>query len=104
MIPRIWHGYVKPENADAYEAMLKPEVLPGISRVKGYRGSYFLRRDLGSEVEFVTILLWESLESLQNFAGRDYEVAVVPSERRKVLSRFDERASHYEVILSPPGM
>jgi heme-degrading monooxygenase HmoA len=104
MIPRIWHGYVKPENADDYEAMLKPEVLPGLSRVKGYRGSYFLRRDLGSEVEFVTILLWESLESLQNFARRDYEVAVVPSERRKVLSRFDERASHYEVILSPPGM
>ena len=92
------------QNADAYEAMLKPEVLPGISRVKGYRGSYFLRRDLGSEVEFLIILLWESLEALQNFAGRDYEVAVVPPERRKVLSRFDERASHYEVILSPPGI
>jgi len=104
MIARIWHGYAKPENADAYEAMLKPEVLPGISRVKGYRGSYFLRCEHGSEVEFVTILLWESLEALQNFAGQDYEVAVVPPERRKVLSRFDERASHYEVILSPPGV
>jgi heme-degrading monooxygenase HmoA len=104
MIARIWHGYAKPENADAYEAMLKPEVLPGISRVKGYRGSYFLRRELGSEVEFITILLWESLGALQKFAGRDYEVAVVPPERRKVLSRFDERASHYEVILSPQGV
>jgi len=63
-----------------------------------------LRRELGSEVEFVTILLWESLEALRNFAGPNYEVAVVPPERRKVLSRFDERASHYEVILSPPGL
>ena len=101
MIARIWHGYTKPENADAYEAMLKPEVLPGISRVKGYRGSYFLRREHGSEVEFITILLWESLDGLRELAGPDYEVAVVPPERRKVLSHFDERAAHYEVILSP---
>ncbi len=104
MIARIWHGYTKPENADAYEAMLKPEVLPGISTKKGYRGSYFLRRESGAEMEFITILLWESLEELRNLAGPDYEVAIVPPERRKVLSRFDERASHYEVILSPPGV
>jgi hypothetical protein len=104
MIARIWHGYTTPQNAEAYEAMLKPEVLPGISNVKGYRGSYFLKRELGSEVEFITILLWKSLEGLRELAGPDYEVAVVPPERRKVLSRFDERASHYEVILSPPGI
>jgi heme-degrading monooxygenase HmoA len=104
VIARIWHGYTKPENADAYEAMLKPEVLPGISQVKGYRGSYFLRRELGTEVEFITILLWESLQAIRNFAGANYEVAVVPAERRKLLSHFDERASHYEAILSPPGI
>jgi heme-degrading monooxygenase HmoA len=104
MIARIWHGYTKPENADAYEGILKPEVLPGISRVKGYRGSYFLRREHGSEVEFITILLWESLEALRDFAGPNYETAVVPPERRRVLSRFDESASHYEVILSPLGI
>jgi heme-degrading monooxygenase HmoA len=104
MIARIWHGYTKPENADAYEAMLKPEVLPGISSVKGYLGSYFLRRERGAEMEFVTILLWESLEALRNFAGPNYETAVVPPERRKVLSHFDERSSHYEVILHPPTL
>ncbi len=42
--------------------------------------------------------------ALRELAGPDYEVAVVPPERRKVLSHFDERASHYEVILSPPGL
>jgi heme-degrading monooxygenase HmoA len=104
MIARIWHGYTTPENADAYEAMLKPEVLPGITCVKGYRGSYFLRRESGSEVEFITILLWESLDAIRDFAGPNYETAVVPPERRKVLSRFDERASHYEVILGPSGI
>ena len=49
MIARIWHGYTKPEHADAYEAMLKPELLPGVSKVKGYRGSYLLRREAGGE-------------------------------------------------------
>ncbi len=33
MIARIWHGYTKPEHANAYESMLKPELLPGISKV-----------------------------------------------------------------------
>ena len=97
MIARVWHGYTKPEHADAYESMLKPELLPGISKAAGYRGSYLLRRDLGAEVEFITILLWESLDSLRAVAGPDYEAAVIPEERRKYLFRFDAKAAHYEV-------
>src|SRR5438094_1696969 len=57
MIARIWHGYTKPEHANAYESMLKPELLPGISKVKGYHGSYLLRREIGAEVEIITITL-----------------------------------------------
>jgi hypothetical protein len=49
MIARIWHDYTKPEHADACEAMLKPELLPGIGKVKGYQSTYLLRRDLGEE-------------------------------------------------------
>ena len=48
MIARVWHGYTKPEHADSYESMLKPELLPGVSKKKGYKGSYLLRRNLGS--------------------------------------------------------
>jgi len=33
MIARIWGGYTRPEHADAYESMLKPELLPGIGKV-----------------------------------------------------------------------
>ena len=97
MIARVWHGYTTPAHADAYEAMLKPELLPGVSKVKGYRGSYLLRRPLGSEVEFITILLWESMEAIQAVAGQDYETAVIPEERRQHLSRYDATAAHYEV-------
>ena len=81
MIARTWHGYTTPEHADAYEAMLKPEPLPGLGKVKGYRGSYLLRRNAGEEVEFITILLWDSIDAIKAVAGPNYETAVVPEER-----------------------
>jgi heme-degrading monooxygenase HmoA len=106
MIARIWHGYTKPEHADAYEAMLKPELLPGISKVVGYIGSYLLRRPRGPEIEFVTIMLWDSIDAIRAVAGPDYETAVIPEERRRYLSRFDAQSAHYEIAsihLPPDG-
>jgi heme-degrading monooxygenase HmoA len=98
VIARVWRGHTKPENADGYEAHLKPELLPGLSKVKGFEGSYLLRRRVGDEVEFVTIILWDSIESIRAVAGPDYETAVIPEERRRYLSRFDEQAAHFEVV------
>lgn len=98
MIARIWHGHTRPDDADAYEAMLKPELLPGISNVRGYKGSYLLRRETGDEVEFITIMLWDSLDAVRAFAGENYEASVIPEERRKYLSRHDAKAAHYEVV------
>jgi heme-degrading monooxygenase HmoA len=99
MISRIWHGWTHPSNADAYEALLKSEIFVGIEnrRIAGYRGIHLLRRDLGDEVEFVTIMWFDSIEAVQAFAGEDYEVAVVPAKARALLARFDARSQHYEV-------
>jgi heme-degrading monooxygenase HmoA len=97
VIARIWHGYTKPEHADAYESMLKPELLPGVSQVKGYRGSYLLRREAGDEIEFLTIMLWDSIDAIRAVTGADHETAVVPEERRKYLSRYDAKSLHYEI-------
>jgi antibiotic biosynthesis monooxygenase (ABM) superfamily enzyme len=98
MIARVWHGYTKPEHADSYEAMLKPELLPGMGKAQGYRGSYLLRRNLGSEVEFITILLFDSMDDIRRAAGHDdYETAIIPEERRKYLARWDAKSAHYEV-------
>lgn len=97
MIARVWHGVTTIDNADAYENHLKPELLPGISAVPGYRGSYLLRRRIGDEVEFVTVLLFDSLDHIRAVAGEGYENAIVPDVRRKYLLRWDEKAAHYEV-------
>ena len=109
MISRLWHGWTTPENADAYEALLRREVLPGIHRVEGYRGAYLLRRNAAdsadaAEVEFVTVTLFDSLEAVRAFAGEDHEVAVVPPAARELLSRFDERSVHYETLATPEGL
>ena len=99
MISRIWHGYTTPANADAYEALLKSEIFVGIQgrNIAGYRGIQLLRRALGDEVEFITIMWFDSLEAVAAFAGEDYEAAVVPPKARAILSRFDARSQHYEV-------
>jgi heme-degrading monooxygenase HmoA len=86
-------------NADAYEALLKNEIFIGIQnrQLTGYRGIQLFRRSLDMEVEFVTVMWFDSLEAVQAFAGEDYEVAVVPPKARTLLSRFDARSQHYEV-------
>ncbi len=103
MISRIWHGWTTPENADTYETLLLNEVLPSIADMKipGYHGAHVLRRPLDKEVEFVTVLWFESLDSVRAFVGEDYEVAHVPPEARAVLARFDARSQHYETLLTP---
>jgi len=98
MVARVWRGWAATrEHADAYEAMLKPELLPGISAKKGYRGSHLLRRDAGNEIEFVTILFFDSLDDIKAIAGADYETAVIPEARKQHLSRYDAIAVHYDV-------
>ena len=99
MIGRVWHGWTTPENADAFEKLLRGEVFTGIRnrRISGYRGLQLFRRSLDSEEEFVTVMWFDSLEAVRTFAGEDYEIAVVPPKARALLSRFDARSQHYEV-------
>jgi heme-degrading monooxygenase HmoA len=99
VIARIWHGWSRGEDADAYERLVSEEVLPGIHRIDGFAGYELLRADhADGESEFVTVTYFESLDAVRAFAGEDYEAAVVPPEARKLLTRFDERSRHYEVL------
>jgi heme-degrading monooxygenase HmoA len=99
MITRIWHGWTRPENADAYEDLLRHEVFTWIDsqQIAGYHGIQLYRRPLGAEVEFITIMWFDSLEAVRQFAGEDYEEAVVLPQAQSLLAHYDARSQHYEV-------
>ena len=98
-IKRIWHGWTTPENAAAYERLLHDEVFPGIEakNIAGYRSIELLRRDLDDEVEFVTIMTFDSLQNVIDFQGEDYQRCYVPAAAQKVLKRWDQVSDHYDV-------
>jgi heme-degrading monooxygenase HmoA len=99
MICRIWHGWTTPENAAAYEQLLRSEVFRGIAArgIPGYQGIELLRRSAEELVEFITLMWFDSLEDVRAFAGPDYEVAVVPVAAQALLERYDARSAHFEV-------
>jgi antibiotic biosynthesis monooxygenase (ABM) superfamily enzyme len=100
MIFRIWHGWTTPENADAYQRIVQAEVFEMIAdkKIAGYRGIDLLRRTAGDEVEFVTIMRFDTLDAVKAFVGEDYDTAFVPLQARAVLKRFDRRSQHYDHI------
>ena len=99
-IKRIWHGWTDPENADRYRNLLHDEILPGIEAkgIPGYLSIELLQRDHGDEVEFITIMTFESLQNVIDFQGEDYARCYVPESAQKVLKRWDSMASHYEAV------
>lgn len=99
MIARVWHGWTTPESADAYESLLRHEIFEGIQdrQIAGFRGIQLMRRSLETEVEFMTTMWFDSIESVRTFAGDDYEVAVVPPKAQALLARFDGRSQHYDI-------
>ena len=99
MIARLWRGYTRPADADAYEQLLRQEIFRGIASraIPGYRGIELFRRAAAEEVEFITLMRFDSLDAVRAFAGEDHEAAVVPPAARALLVRYDPRSAHYEV-------
>ncbi len=101
-IRRIWHGWTTLERAEDYQDLLRQEVFPGIEakNIPGYRAIELLRRDHESEVEFITVMTFDSLRNVVDFQGKDYKRAYVPESARKILKRWDDFSQHYEVLES----
>lgn len=101
MIARVWKGWTKVEDADAYERLLRDKVYPELKKINGYKGGYILRKDGADEIEFVTVNFFESLDAVKAFAGPQYENPVFEPEVRRLLSKVEPIARHYDVKKSP---
>jgi antibiotic biosynthesis monooxygenase (ABM) superfamily enzyme len=101
MIARIWHGWTKAANASEYEELLRNEIFPAIAvrKIPGYRGAELFMRDVGDEVEFMTLLRFDSIEAVKAFAGSDEEKPVIHPKAEPLLVRMDERSQHYRVVV-----
>ena len=100
MICRLWRGWTTVENAGAYQRIVHNDVIPAIEgrKIPGFRHIDLMKRDLGDEVEFQTLMWFDSIEAIIAFMGEDYARSHVPPQAREVLQRFDEHAAHFEVI------
>jgi hypothetical protein len=100
MICRTWRGWTTHENADAYESVVRGEVIPGIEamRIPGFRHIDLMRRAVDTEVEFLTAMWFDDIDSIKAFVGDDYSISHVPAAARAVLARHDERSAHYLVL------
>lgn len=98
MIARVWRGWTEHRNASRYEQVFATRVLPELKAVSGCSDAYLLRRELPDEVEFLALTMFESLSAVRDFAGQDYEIAVISPEAKQVLKRFEESAGHYEIV------
>ena len=100
MIARIWRGWTKRAGAKIYEEMLRDEILPSIAarNIQGYRGAELFIRDDGDEVEFVTLLRFDSMDAVREFAGADESKPVIFPKAEALIARM-ERARHYRVAI-----
>ena len=100
MICRVWRGWTTPGNADAYQRIVQGQVIPGIEarRIPGFRSIDLVRRERDQDVEFMTLMWFDSLDSVRAFMGEAYDLAHVPPEAQAVLADFDRRSAHYEVL------
>jgi len=101
VIARIWHGWTTRENAEKYEKLLREEVLLEIAQrsIPGYKGAeLFVREADNDEMEFITLLRFETLDAVKIFAGKNYEQPVIPPDAKKLLKRHSERSRHYKVV------
>ncbi|MDN5204978.1 hypothetical protein QQ008_26545 [Fulvivirgaceae bacterium BMA10] len=99
MIARIWYGWTAPENAEEYERLLLNEVLPSISQKSGsgYKGHQVLKKTSATEIEFMTIIYFDSIATIKQFVGEDYQTAHIPEPAGKLLSKYNKKVEHYEV-------
>ena len=98
MIARLWSANTTPDRAPQYIDHLKSKVMPDLRKIEGFAGAMLLTRVESDAVEVIVITQWTSLAAIRGFAGNDLEEAVVADEAAALLTSFDRRVRHYDLV------
>jgi len=98
MIARQWHGRVRATDADTYYQYLLSTGLLDYRRTPGNRGVQVLRRREGDAVHYLLTTLWDSWDSIRDFAGEDVERARYYPEDTRYLLELEPTVTHFEVL------
>ncbi len=97
-ILRRWSARTSKAQLPKYLEHFSKNVLPELRRVPGYLGAIVSVGRFDGEIEVVVETTWRSLESIRNFTGPDLEAAVVADEAAALLTSFDRRVRHCEIV------
>jgi hypothetical protein len=96
VIARVWRGATLAEHGDEYAGYVEEAGMRRARELGGARGTLVLRRERAGYAEFETIILFDSLEDIREFAGDDLELAVFFDRDDEYLVERDLEVRHYE--------
>jgi heme-degrading monooxygenase HmoA len=96
-ILRIWKGVVRSADEAAYLDFVRATGMRDYRATQGNLGALLVKRATSEGVEVATLTLWESLDAIERFAGKDVTLARYYPEDDRFLASRPERVEHYEI-------
>ena len=103
MIARIWKAQADKEKTTDYAKFFENTVLPELRQIMGFRGAYVMEKPNGDGMEIEVMTLWETMDAVREFAGDNFDQAVVEPGVQAIVRSFDKTVSHHEILVSHLG-
>ena len=97
MIGRIWRGWARPEDTEAYATYIRTTGIAEYESTPGNQGAYLSSRPDGDRTEFLTVSFWDTYDAIAAFAGSDIEQAVFYPEDDRYLVDRETTVQHFTV-------
>ena len=95
MILRTWHGRTRLADAEAYEEFMRVRAAPDYATIPGLWQTLFSRRDEGDVSHFLLIMVWDDMDAVGAFAGKDPAKAkYYPEDDEFLLEKEDASLNH----------
>ena len=101
-IMRLWHGEVPLEKADECEKFMIERAAPDYASVDGLLNLYFQRKDEETKAHFLLVTIWDSMVSIEKFAGEKPELAKYYTEDDDFLLSKEKYTTMYDIFYHQP--